>query len=100
AVDGLEAGRAGNGDVLTELRGKLRALGLDLRGRVDACGVDRVEHLLRERLELVVLRDRLGLAADGDHRALRAVVGQAVADEPFGRLAARTLRGTRHALLA
>src|SRR5207247_363916 len=47
-----------------------------------------------------VLRHRLGLAADGDHRALAAVVGEPIADETFGRLAAGTLRHARLPLFA
>src|SRR5262249_9497756 len=49
---------------------------------------------------LVVVRDRLGLAADGDDRAELAVVGDAVADLALGRLAAGALRGPRHPALA
>ena len=35
AVDGLEAGRAGDGDVLAELRGQLDTLLFELRRRID-----------------------------------------------------------------
>src|SRR5581483_4366078 len=59
-----------------------------------------LEHGLRVRQELVVVRDRLGLAADRDHRSLGAVVGEPVPDLALRRLATRTLRGARHPLLA
>ena len=74
------------------LRRQLDALLLELGLGADALRVDGVEHVLRVREELVVVRDRLGLAADRDHRALRAVVGEAVADLALGRLAAGALR--------
>src|SRR6266540_1279220 len=54
--------------------------------------------LRRERLELLVLRDRLGLAADRHHR--RVVVGDAVADDALGRLAPGALRSRREPALA
>src|SRR5262249_34712154 len=62
--------------------------------------LDELERLLAERLELLVLRDRLGLAADGDHRAAGVVVSEAVTDESLRRRAVCALRGVRHALLA
>src|SRR5581483_2856162 len=100
AVDGLEPGRAGDDDVLAELRGQLHALLVQLGLGADALRVDGLEHGLRVREELVVVRDRLGLAADRDHRSLGAVVGEAVPDLALGRLAPRALRRARHALLA
>src|SRR5581483_12205962 len=61
---------------------------------------DRLEHLLRVAEELVAVGDEVGLAADGDHRPLRAVLGEAVADLPFGRCTVGALRRLRHAALA
>src|SRR5262245_32595167 len=98
AVDLLEARFAGDDDVLAELSDQLLTLVLERVDGARAVGVHLVEHLLRERLELVVLRDRLRLAAHGDHRAV--AVRAAVADESFGRLAACALRGGGHAALA
>ena len=57
-----------------------------------------LEHLLREGLERLVLRDRLRLAADGDHRA--GVALDPVADEALGGGAPGALGDLRHALLA
>src|SRR5690349_19386190 len=92
AVDGLEASGPGHGDVLTELAGERRALLLEPRDRTDSLGLDELERLLAESLELHALRDRLCLAADGDHRPARVVVCQAVADEPLRRGAIGALR--------
>jgi hypothetical protein len=64
-----------------------------------AC-LDRLEHLLGEGQELVVVRDRLGLTADGDHRALLRVVVEAVSDLPFRGRAVRALGRAGHTLLA
>src|SRR4051794_33663432 len=100
AVDGFKTGSAGDDDVLAELAGERDALFLEFARRLDAPGLDGVEHLLRPVHELVVVRYRLGLAADGDHRALPAVIGDAIADLTLGRLAARALRRLRHAALA
>src|SRR5581483_2133755 len=61
---------------------------------------DEIEHLLRVRQELVVVRDRLRLAPDGDHRPLRAVLGEAVADLALGRRAVGALGRLRHPALA
>src|SRR5512142_2171608 len=80
-------------DVLAELRREIDTLGLELRLRAGALRVDRLEHALRERLELVAFRDRLRLAADGDHHALRAVLREAVADETLGRITVCALGG-------
>jgi len=96
----FEAGGPGDRDVLTELPGELRPLLLELQDGADSLGLDEVECLLAERLELLVLRDRLRLAPDRDDRAAGAVVGNAVADEPLGRRAVCALRGVGHALLA
>ena len=63
-----------------------------------APSLDGAQRRCRELLELVVLRDRLGLAADADDRADGAV--DDVADEALGRLAARALAGRRHPALA
>src|SRR5437899_12966643 len=100
AVDRLEAGRTCDDDVLSELDAELDPLGLELCLRADPARVHGVQHLLRERLELVVLRYGLGLAPDRDHRSLRVVLGEPVSDEPFRRLAPGTLLRLRHALFA
>ena len=60
--------------------------------------MDGAEHALGERLELVVLRDRLRLAADADDRADAGLDDRA--DEALGRRAVGALAGLRHALLA
>src|SRR3954471_18140055 len=98
AVDGLEAGRPGDRDVLAEPRGQLDALLLELRVRLDPLRLHEVEHVLAERLELVALRDGLRLATDCHHRPAGPVVRQAVADEPFGRRAVGALLRLRHPL--
>src|SRR5205823_2444891 len=67
---------------------------------LDSLGLDEVEHLLAERLKLLVVGNRLGLTADRDHRAAGAVGRQAVADEPFGRRPVGALRRVRHPLFA
>jgi len=100
AVDGREPGRAGHDDVFSELAGERHPLLIEALLRPDALGLDRLEHLLREREELVVVGDRLGLAADGDDRAALAVVGDSVADLSLGRLAPSALGGAGQALLA
>ena len=58
----------------------------------------RAQDALRERLELLVLRHRLGLAPDADDRTDAAVRDRA--DDALGRLAIGPLAGLRHALLA
>ena len=77
---------------------ELDALLLEALDRFRTVGVNRAQHLLGERLELVVLRDRLGLAADPDDRAAAPVDDEA--DEALGRRPARTLSRRRHAALA
>ena len=66
--------------------------------RLLAALVHLAQHVVRERQEVLVLRDRLGLAADRDDRAV-CVVGLDE-DDALGRLAVGALRGGRHALLA
>ena len=88
----------GDDDVLAELAHQLHALLVERRGRIDAVRVDGTEHALGERLELVVLRDGLGLAADADDRADAAVDDRA--DEALGGRPVGALAGLRHALLA
>ena len=101
AVDGDEARRREDDDVLAELwpPSSTRSLSSVADG-VGAVRVDDVEHLLREREELVVLRDRLGLAADGDHRAARPSSATRVADLALRRLAAGALARLGHPALA
>jgi hypothetical protein len=100
AVHPLETGGADDDDVLAELAGELDARILQLGFRAGPAGVDCVEHVLRVREELVVVRHRLCLAADSDQRAPAPVVRQPVADLTLARLAARALRRLRHPLLA
>src|SRR5437870_5515633 len=100
AVDGLEARGADDADGLPERPRELSPLLVETLDRLGSVGLDRVEHLLSERLELVVLRHRLGLAPDGDDRPLLLAVREPVPDETFRRLAARALRRLRHPALA
>jgi len=100
AVDGLETGGADDGDVLAELAGQLQPLLLELLRCAWALGLDGLQHLLCEGEELVVVRDGLGLAADGHDRAAPALVADPVADLPLGRLAAGALLRARDAALA
>src|SRR5215204_3782422 len=98
AVAGLVALRADDDDVLAQLGSDVDAVLLERVDGVCALGVNRLEHLLRELLEGLVLRDGLGFAADGDHRSGPAL--DAVADEALGCGAAGAFRHLRHALLA
>src|SRR5579864_2495381 len=100
AVDGLESRPADDDDVLAELRRERDPLVLELGLRADALRLDEVEHLLRVREELVAVRNEVGLAADRDHRPLRAVICDAVADLALGRGTVGALCGLRHASLA
>src|SRR3954452_13741204 len=94
----LEAGHVADDDVLSELRYELDTVALEVGGRAQALLGDLVEHALREGEELVVLRHRLGLAADSDDRADGAV--DAGEDTALGRLATRPLARLREASLA
>ena len=98
ALAGLVALRADDDDVLAQLARNGDAVVLQRLDRLRDRRRHGLEHPLRERLELLVLRDRLGLAADGDHRA--DAVLDPVADEALGRRAAGTLRHLRHPPLA
>src|SRR5215204_1002248 len=97
----LQPLRGGERDVHRELPRELGAAALELDDHADlvrrrvGVGVDDciravrlngLQHLLRELLERLVLRDGLGLAADGDHRSRAAL--DPVADETLGRGAA------------
>ena len=62
--------------------------------------LDRLERSLHEREEVVVLRDRLRLAADGDERPARRVAGDPIGHPSLGRRPTGPLRSARHALLA
>ena len=95
---GVEARGSGDDDVLAELADQLQPLLVEGGGRIGAVRVDGAQHLLGERLELVVLRDGLGLAADADDRADAALDDRA--DEALGRRPVGALAGLRHALLA
>src|SRR5215211_650099 len=95
---GLVALRADDDYVLAELCAHVDASLLEPLHGTRAVRVDRLEHLLRELLERLVLRDGLGLAADGDHRP--GPVRDPVADEALGRGAAGALGDLGHALLA
>src|SRR5581483_5901560 len=65
AVHRLESGAADDRDVLAELRRQPDALLLQLALGAEPFRIDGIEHLLRVREELVVVRYRLRLAADG-----------------------------------
>src|SRR5947209_6068797 len=65
-VDGFEPRRSRDDDVLAELGRQLLALLVELLDGVGALPLDRLEHLDGEGEELLVVRDRLGLAADGE----------------------------------
>jgi hypothetical protein len=69
SVAGLHLGRAADLDVLADAPDQLQPLLLERRDRVGPVGLDRLQDSLGEAQELVVLRDRLGLAADRDDRA-------------------------------
>ena len=94
AVRALEARRAADDDVLADLRDSSVRSSSSARDGLGAVLLDDVEHALGERPELLVLRDRLGLGADRDDRALRVV--DAREHDAFGRLPARALAGLRH----
>src|SRR4051794_4537881 len=98
ALDGFEPRRRQDCDVLAELADQPLTLLVEVVDGADAVRVDRVEHLLREVLELRVLRDRLRLAADRDHR--RVALRDAVADEALARLTTFALRSGCHPSLA
>ena len=87
---GLEADGAAHDDVLAELRRQLDALVLELVGRLLAVLSTASRTRSSEDEELLVVRDRLGLAADGDHRAVRVV--EVDRDLALGRLPAGALR--------
>src|SRR5215217_8871928 len=95
---GLVALGTDDDDVLAELGADVDAVLLEGVDRTGAVRMHGLQHLLRELLERLVLRDGLGLAADGDHRPRPAL--DPVADETLGRGAAGSLGDLRHALLA
>src|SRR5581483_4983433 len=89
ALDLLEPCRRHDHDVLAEPGRELLSLLLEALLGPDAALPDGVEHLLREREELVVVGDRLGLAADPDDdagSALDPVGDLALAGLPAGAL--------------
>src|SRR5215211_69790 len=100
AVYGLEARGADDPDVLTQLGNELDSLFFQLLEGLGALRLDKPERLLGEPEELLVVRDRLGLAADADDRALPGVVGERVPDLALRRLAARALGGLPQAAFA
>src|SRR5439155_19155275 len=92
AVDGFERDRSDDGDVLADLGDELVALLLEVVDLLRQIGaVCAFEHALRKRAELLVLGNRLRLAADRDERS--AVITRLQQDDALGRLATRTLRG-------
>src|SRR6476660_4135122 len=93
---GLHPLRARDLDVLAEPGCELHALVLERR-RIAAVE-HGAQHLLGVREEIVVVRHRLGLAADRGDRA--DAVAHHHADLALARLAVRALRGGRHAFLA
>ena len=98
ALAGLDARTADELDVLAELGDQLEPALLEALERLGAVRLDRLERRLGEREELLVLRDGLGLAADGDDRA--DVAGDGGEHLALGRRAAGLLACGRHALLA
>ena len=100
AVDRLEARRAGDDDVLAELGCELLTLLVELLNGGGAVALHRLEHLGGEGGELLIIRDGLGLAADGDDDAALAVVGEAIADRSLSCFAAGALGGAREPALA
>ncbi len=72
AVLGRELGRTGDDDVLADLGHELDPLVLELLRGIGPSCLDTLENPPGEGEEVLVLGDRLGLAADRDHRA-RAV---------------------------
>src|SRR3954452_8608866 len=99
AVDGLEASRSGDDDVLAELAGPLLPLLVELRRGIGAVALHSLEQLGGESAEPLVVRDRLGLAAEGNDDAALGVVGHAVPDLALGRLAAGALGCTGESAL-
>ena len=99
AVDGLKPCRPRDDNVLAELGRKLLAFLVELLDGVGALPLHGLEHLDREGEELLVVRDRLSLAADGDDDPELGVVGDPVADLPLGGLAAGSLGCARQPAL-
>ena len=77
---------------------KAHALLVERLDRADTVRLHRAQDTLGERLELLVLRHGLGLAADADDRADATVDDHA--DEALGRLPVGPLAGLSHSLLA
>src|SRR3954452_879984 len=98
AVLTLKAGAVADRDVLAELGDELDPLVLERGGGLGASPGHRVQHVVGEGAERVVVRHRLGLAADADDRPGRAV--DAGEDTALGRLATGPLARLREALLA
>src|SRR5215204_966957 len=93
----LEARRACDDDVLAQLADELLSLVLQGLHSVRPLALDFIEHALRERPELSVLRDGLRLAADRDERAVR--LRHPSENYAFWSLAARALPGLGHSPL-
>src|SRR5205085_8943751 len=87
-------------DVLAELGRELPAFLVELADRVGALALHGLEHLGGKGEELLVVRDRLGLAADGHDDAELGVVGDPVADFALGRLSAGPLGRARQTALS
>ena len=98
AVDLREPRGAGEGDVLAELGSELGAFLFEFLLPSDALLPHRLEDLLREGEELVVVRDGLRFAADADDDA--QTVLDAITDLPLGSPAACALRRRGEPLLA
>src|SRR5215207_4004844 len=94
----LEARSTPNGDVLTDLADERLPLILELLDGARAVPLDLLEYLLGKGEELFVLRNGLGLAADGDERAHLLVDPRQ--NNALRRLAARALACLRHSALA
>src|SRR5215210_4757972 len=93
----VEARGSANGDVLADLPDELDPLVLEPLNGVGPVALDGLEHLLGEGEELLVLRHRLGLGADGHERAMPAVEPRE--DGAFGRLTAGALARRGHPAL-
>src|SRR5664279_3560231 len=94
----LEALGAAHDDVLADLRDELGTNALERFDRVRPVGLDARENARGELPEVQVGRDRLALAADGDHRGDASL--DALQDDALVGGSRRPLAGLRHSLFA